>query len=56
MFIAMVRIHAPASGELSEQFDQTSGAQMSAKNLTWSYATFASRKSANEKVPIQRYG
>jgi glucoamylase len=56
MFIAMVRVHAPASGELSEQFDQTSGAQMSAKNLTWSYATFASRKSANEKVPIQRYG
>jgi glucoamylase len=50
MFMAMVREHTPASGELSEQFDQTSGAQTSAKNLSWSYAAFitafASRKAA----------
>jgi len=49
-FMAVVRAHTPASGELSEQFDQTSGAQTSAKNLTWSYAAFitafASRKRA----------
>ena len=42
MFMAMVRAHTPASGELSEQFDQTNGAQTSAKNLAWSYAAFIS--------------
>lgn len=51
MFMAMVRAHTPASGELSEQFDQRSGAQTSARNLTWSYAAFvtayASRKAAS---------
>jgi glucoamylase len=50
MFMAMVRVHMPVSGELSEQFDQTNGAQTSAKNLTWSHAAFitafASRKAA----------
>ena len=50
MFMAMVRLHTPASGELSEQFDQTNGAQTSAKNLAWSHAAFiaafASRKAA----------
>ncbi|AZG78870.1 hypothetical protein EHO51_18780 (plasmid) [Methylocystis rosea] len=50
MFMAMVRAHTPASGELSEQFDQTTGAQTSAKNLAWSYAAFvaafASRRAA----------
>lgn len=39
-FMDVVRAHTPASGELSEQFDQTSGTQTSAKNLTWSYAAF----------------
>ena len=50
MFMAMVRTYTPASGELSEQFDQTNGAQASAKNLAWSHAAFiaafASRKAA----------
>jgi glucoamylase len=40
MFMAMVRAHTPASGELSEQFDKTNGAQTSARNLAWSYAAF----------------
>lgn len=51
MFMAMVRAHTPASGELSEQFDQTNGAQTSAKNLAWSHAAFvtafACRKAAS---------
>src|SRR6202007_1143051 len=33
-----VQAFTPASGELSEQFDQTTGAQTSAKHLSWSYA------------------
>jgi len=40
--MAMVRAHTLVSGELSEQFAQTNGAQTSAKNLAWSYAAFIS--------------
>lgn len=35
-----VRAFTPASGELSEQFDQTTGIQTSAQHLSWSYAAF----------------
>jgi glucoamylase len=35
-----VQTFTPASGELSEQFDRTTGVQTSAKQLTWSYAAF----------------
>lgn len=45
-YLATVRAHTPASGELSEQFDQRSGAQNSAKHLAWSYAAFISCVSA----------
>ncbi|HTV32471.1 MAG TPA: glycoside hydrolase family 15 protein [Methylocella sp.] len=41
-FLATVKAYTPASGELSEQFDQTSGAQTSAKTLSWSHAAFLS--------------
>jgi glucoamylase len=45
-----VRAFTPSDGALSEQFDRTTGAQTSAKHLTWSYAAFitaaASRASA----------
>ena len=39
-FMATVRAFTPPSGELSEQFDRTTGAQTSAKRLAWSYAAF----------------
>ena len=44
-----VEAFTPASGELSEQFDQSTGAQSSAKHLSWSYAAFitaAARRAA----------
>ena len=41
-YLATVRAHTPASGEMSEQFDQRTGAQTSAKHLAWSYAAFIS--------------
>jgi glucoamylase len=41
-YLAAVRAYTPASGDLSEQFDQRSGAQTSAKRLAWSYAAFIS--------------
>lgn len=41
-YLATVCAYTPASGDLSEQFDQASGAQTSAKHLAWSYAAFVS--------------
>ena len=38
--LARTRDFIPESGHLSEQFDKTSGAQSSAKDLSWSYACF----------------
>lgn len=41
-FLATVQAFTPASGELSEQLDQTTGTQTSAKQLAWSHAAFIS--------------
>lgn len=49
-YLATVRAYTPASGDLSEQFDQTTGAQTSAKHLAWSYAAFISCVSARRLV------
>jgi glucoamylase len=49
-FMATVAAYTPASGELSEQFDQATGVQTSAKSLSWSHAALitamARRKAA----------
>ncbi|MDP9605693.1 UNVERIFIED_ORG: glucoamylase [Variovorax paradoxus] len=45
-YLATVRAYTPDSGDLSEQFDQHSGAQTSAKQLAWSHAAFISCVSA----------
>jgi len=39
-FLRTVQAFAPPGGELSEQFDRTTGAATSARRLTWSYAAF----------------
>jgi len=41
-FLETVRAFTPDSGDLSEQFDRTTGVQTSAKHLAWSYAAFIS--------------
>jgi glucoamylase len=41
-YMETVRRHTPPSGDLSEQFDQNTGAQTSARHLAWSYAAFIS--------------
>ena len=41
-YLATVRAYTPAGGDLSEQFDQRSGAQTSAKQLAWSHAAVIS--------------
>jgi glucoamylase len=54
-FLATVRAYTPPSGDLSEQFDQRSGLQRSARHLAWSYAAFIScitvRRRARTPVP-----
>jgi glucoamylase len=46
MFMATVAAFTPSNGDLAEQFDQTTGAQTSAKNLAWSHAAFISARAA----------
>jgi glucoamylase len=49
-FLATVRAFTPATLELSEQFDQRTGAQTSARHLAWSYAAFISCLHARRAV------
>ncbi|HZF30217.1 MAG TPA: glycoside hydrolase family 15 protein [Gammaproteobacteria bacterium] len=49
-FLETVRAFTPASGDLSEQFDQRTGAPASAKHLAWSYAAFISCVTARRAV------
>jgi glucoamylase len=49
-FLETVRAFTPASGDLSEQFDQRTGEQTSAKHLAWSYAAFISCVTARRVV------
>jgi glucoamylase len=57
-FLATVRAFTPPSGDLSEQFDQRTGAQTSAKHLAWSYAAFiscvAARRGARGNLESRR--
>ena len=49
-YLQTVRAFTPSNGELSEQFDQRTGAQTSARHLAWSYAAFISCVSARRAV------
>ncbi len=53
-FMRTVQAYTPAGGDLSEQFDRSTGAQTSAKHLAWSYAAFitaaASRRQAYRAI------
>jgi glucoamylase len=53
-FMRTVQAYTPARGDLSEQFDRATGAQISAKHLAWSYAAFitaaASRRRAVQAI------
>ena len=49
-FLNTTRTFTPASGDLSEQFDQRTGEQTSAKHLAWSYAAFISCVTARQAV------
>jgi glucoamylase len=49
-YLETVRAFTPASGDLSEQFDQRTGEQTSAKHLAWSYAGVISCVTARRAV------
>lgn len=49
-FLETVRAYTPENGDLSEQFDQHTGAQTSARHLAWSYAAFISCVTARRAV------
>jgi glucoamylase len=49
-FLETVRRFTPENGLMSEQFDQTTGAQTSAKDLAWSHAAFLSCIHAREAI------
>ena len=49
-YLETVRAYTPDSGELSEQFDKTTGAQTSARHLSWSYAAFITCIAARRAV------
>jgi glucoamylase len=49
-FLETTRAFTPATGDLSEQFDQRTGEQTSAKHLAWSYAAFISCVTARQAV------
>ncbi|MEO8464636.1 MAG: glycoside hydrolase family 15 protein [Gammaproteobacteria bacterium] len=51
-FLETVRAFTPASGDLSEQFDQRTGDQTSAKHLAWSYAAFISCVAARRAAAL----
>lgn len=47
-YMETVRAFTPESGDLSEQFDQATGAQTSARHLAWSYAAFLTAVAARQ--------
>jgi glucoamylase len=50
-FLSTVRAFTPPSGDLPEQFDQSTGEQPSAPHLAWSYAAFISCIAARKTAP-----
>jgi glucoamylase len=49
-YLQTVRAYTPENGDMSEQFDQHTGAQTSARHLAWSYACFISCVAARRAV------
>jgi glucoamylase len=42
LFMARLRLHTPVDGSMAEQFARKDGQPVSARDLTWSYASFLS--------------
>jgi glucoamylase len=55
-YLETVRAFTPESGDMSEQFDQRTGEQTSAKHLAWSYAAFISCAAARRAAVGGHHG
>jgi glucoamylase len=55
-FLETVRAFSPPSGDLSEQFDQQTGEQSSARQLAWSHAALISCTAARRQISRERMG
>ncbi|EIN04857.1 glucoamylase [Punctularia strigosozonata HHB-11173 SS5] len=55
-FVAVVAKYTPSSGALSEQFDKSSGSQLSAADLTWSYAAALTAFEARNGTTFASWG
>jgi len=55
-YLETVRAFIPESGDMSEQFDQRTGEQTSAKHLAWSYAAFISCAAARRAASGRQGG
>jgi glucoamylase len=55
-YLETVRAFIPESGDMSEQFDQRTGEQTSAKHLAWSYAAFISCAAARRAAARRQSG
>lgn len=51
-FLDVIRAHATADGELSEEFDKATGYERGAANLTWSYGAFIDAVRSRRRLPM----
>ena len=55
-FVAVVQRYAPENGALAEQFSRENGTAVSARDLTWSYASFLTMEFARNDTLPQSWG
>ncbi|OJJ48019.1 hypothetical protein ASPZODRAFT_131668 [Penicilliopsis zonata CBS 506.65] len=55
-FMSIVQTHAMTNGSLSEQFDKDDGYQLSARDLTWSYAALITANNARNAIMPASWG
>ena len=55
-FIAIIDEYTPSGGALSEQYDKSTGAQTSASDLTWSYASMLTAFAARNGTTFASWG
>ncbi|TFK24931.1 glucoamylase [Coprinopsis marcescibilis] len=55
-FIAVIQKYTPADGSLAEQYHRETGSPLSAKHLTWSYASLLTASAARRGVEPKGWG
>ncbi|KAF2117002.1 Six-hairpin glycosidase-like protein [Lophiotrema nucula] len=55
-FVAIVQKYTPSTGALAEEFDKSTGAPVSAVDLTWSYASFLTMAAARDNALPASWG